>query len=176
MICAAAVFPAHARTRGAFRARFLSVKPEALPGLNGLNLDRLERSERLEPVGLGPRSLLCFSAKADHRQIGESKQFVRLRRQNGKLMNGVFLLVARTGVHAVHGDHDVIAIHSRCRRRGVKHGIIGRRSGYDQGFCSLVLKKSLEFAAEELIERVGINDCLAFFSSQAPLVRRSAFP
>ena len=91
-------------------------------------------------------------------------------------MNGVFLLVARTGVHTVHGDHDVIAIHLRRRRRRVKHSIIGRRSGYDQGLSSLVLEKSLELAAEELIERVGINDALALFRRSGAASSPIGFP
>jgi len=104
--------------------------------------------------------------KTDQRQIGELKQLVRLRRQNGKLVDGIFVFVARGGVDAVHGNHDAVTIHARRRCGGVKHCRIGRRAGYDQGFGAFVLEKSLELTAEELIECVGINDAFALFTPQ----------
>src|SRR5690349_23992804 len=75
-------------------------------------------------------------------------------------MNRIFVLISRRGVHAVHRDDNVVPVHSRRRRRSVKHSRIGRRASDDQCFGSFVFKKSLELATEKLIEPVWIDDGL----------------
>lgn len=57
-------------------------------------------------------------SKRNHRESRELEQLVRLRGKHGELMQGVFMLILRAGIDAVHGNDDAVTMNtsrSRCR-------------------------------------------------------------
>jgi hypothetical protein len=53
-------------------------------------------------------------------------------------MNRIFMLILPLGIDSIQGNHDLIAINSRCRRRGIQHSEVCRGADdYKRLACEL---------------------------------------